>query len=67
MLNTPFPLSFFPFSQLPLVDKIRAIAQQVYGADDIELSPDAKAKLDYYNQQVRSLLPPACPTGSLTW
>lgn len=44
------------FSQLPLVDKIRTIAQKVYGADDIELSPDAKAKIDYYNQQVSSLL-----------
>lgn len=41
------------------MDKIRAIAQQVYGADDIELSPDAKAKIAYYNQQVGSLLPPA--------
>lgn len=29
------------------------IAQKVYGADDIELSPDAQAKIDYYNQQVR--------------
>lgn len=38
------------------MDKIRTIAQKVYGADDIELSPDAKAKIDYYNQQVRSLL-----------
>lgn len=53
----PYPSSFFFFfPQLPLVDKIRAIAQKVYGADDIELSPDAKAKIDYYNQQVRSLL-----------
>uniref|UniRef100_A0A3B5K978 formate--tetrahydrofolate ligase n=1 Tax=Takifugu rubripes TaxID=31033 RepID=A0A3B5K978_TAKRU len=43
--------------QLPLVDKIRAIAQQVYGADDIELSPDAKAKIDYYNQQGHGSLP----------
>lgn len=67
MPNTPFHLSFCCFPQLPLVDKIRAIAQQVYGADDIELSPDAKAKIDYYNQQVRSLLPPACLTRSLTW
>lgn len=50
----PYPSSF-SFPQLPLVDKIRTIAQKVYGADDIELSPDAKAKIDYYNQQVRSL------------
>uniref|UniRef100_H3D3Z1 formate--tetrahydrofolate ligase n=1 Tax=Tetraodon nigroviridis TaxID=99883 RepID=H3D3Z1_TETNG len=43
--------------QLPLVDKIRTIAQKVYGAADIELSPDAKAKLDYYNQQGYASLP----------
>lgn len=51
----PHPSSLF-FPQLPLVDKIRTIAQKVYGADDIELSPDAKAKIDYYNQQVSFLL-----------
>lgn len=50
--SSSFPLLSPP--QLPLVDKIRTIAQKVYGADDIELSPDAKAKIDYYNQQVRS-------------
>lgn len=41
---------------MPIVEKIRTIARKVYGADDIELSPEAKAKIDYYNQQVRSLL-----------
>lgn len=41
---------------MPIVEKIRTIAQKVYGADDIELSPEAEAKIDYYNQQVRSLL-----------
>lgn len=54
--------SSFPPPQLPLVDKIRTIAQKVYGADDIELSPDAKAKIDYYNQQVRTLLWPTHPS-----
>lgn len=38
-----------------IVEKIRTIAQKVYGADDIELSPEAQAKIDYYNQQVRRL------------
>lgn len=36
------------------MEKIRTIAQKVYGADDIKLSPEAKAKIDYYNHQVRS-------------
>lgn len=54
--------SYFFSPQLPLVDKIRTIAQKVYGADDIELSPDAKAKIDYYNQQVRRLLWPTHPS-----
>lgn len=41
---------------MPIVEKIRTIAQKVYGADDIELSPEARNKIDYYNEQVRSLL-----------
>uniref|UniRef100_A0A8C1KNA5 formate--tetrahydrofolate ligase n=1 Tax=Cyprinus carpio TaxID=7962 RepID=A0A8C1KNA5_CYPCA len=40
-----------------IVEKIRSIAQKVYGADDIELSPEAQAKIDYYNQQGFSALP----------
>lgn len=40
--------------QLPIEEKIRTIAQRVYGAADIELSADAKDKIEYYNQQVRS-------------
>uniref|UniRef100_A0A8C2D9J3 formate--tetrahydrofolate ligase n=1 Tax=Cyprinus carpio TaxID=7962 RepID=A0A8C2D9J3_CYPCA len=40
-----------------IVEKIRTIAQKVYGADDIELSPEAQAKIDYYNQQGFGALP----------
>uniref|UniRef100_A0A671P5U6 formate--tetrahydrofolate ligase n=1 Tax=Sinocyclocheilus anshuiensis TaxID=1608454 RepID=A0A671P5U6_9TELE len=40
-----------------VVEKIRTIAQKVYGADDIELSPEAQAKIDYYNQQGFGALP----------
>lgn len=40
---------------MSIVEKIRTIAQRVYGADDIELSPEAKTKTDYYHQQVSSL------------
>uniref|UniRef100_A0A671QRY4 formate--tetrahydrofolate ligase n=1 Tax=Sinocyclocheilus anshuiensis TaxID=1608454 RepID=A0A671QRY4_9TELE len=38
-------------------EKIRTIAQKVYGADDIELSPEAQAKIDHYNQQGFGALP----------
>ncbi|KAG9283008.1 monofunctional C1-tetrahydrofolate synthase, mitochondrial [Astyanax mexicanus] len=43
--------------QTPIVEKIRTIAQKVYGADDIELSPEAQAKIEYYNQQGFDTLP----------
>uniref|UniRef100_A0A2K5NMS0 Monofunctional C1-tetrahydrofolate synthase, mitochondrial n=1 Tax=Cercocebus atys TaxID=9531 RepID=A0A2K5NMS0_CERAT len=40
-----------------VVDKIRTIAQAVYGAKDIELSPEAQAKIDRYTQQGFGNLP----------
>lgn len=40
------------FLQLPIVEKIRTIAQAVYGAKDIELSAEAQSKIDRYTQQV---------------
>ncbi|KAK1796092.1 hypothetical protein P4O66_009180, partial [Electrophorus voltai] len=43
--------------QTPITEKIRTVAQKVYGADDIELSPEAQAKIDYYNQQGYDTLP----------
>ncbi|KAI4905870.1 hypothetical protein NFI96_023559, partial [Prochilodus magdalenae] len=43
--------------QAPIVEKIRTIATKVYGADDIELSPEARAKIEYYNQQGFDTLP----------
>ncbi|XP_072541762.1 monofunctional C1-tetrahydrofolate synthase, mitochondrial [Salminus brasiliensis] len=43
--------------QTPIVEKIRTIAQKVYGADDIELSSEAQAKIEYYNQQGFNTLP----------
>uniref|UniRef100_A0A671P3X9 formate--tetrahydrofolate ligase n=1 Tax=Sinocyclocheilus anshuiensis TaxID=1608454 RepID=A0A671P3X9_9TELE len=45
------------FQFLYNLQKIRTIAQKVYGADDIELSPEAQAKIDYYNQQGFGALP----------
>lgn len=43
--------------ELPIVEKIRAIAQKVYGAADIELSPKAQSKIEVYTQQGFNKLP----------
>jgi formyltetrahydrofolate synthetase len=37
---------------LPIEDKIRMIAQEIYGAKDIELSDAAKEKVERYTKQV---------------
>eukprot|EP00064_Thunnus_orientalis_P016613 superscaffoldBa00003332_g16680 len=55
--SRPSDFQFLYNIEMPIVEKIRTIAQKVYGADDIELSPEAKAKIDYYNQQGFSSLP----------
>ncbi|XP_068866767.1 monofunctional C1-tetrahydrofolate synthase, mitochondrial isoform X2 [Aphelocoma coerulescens] len=43
--------------ELPIVEKIRIIAQKVYGAQDIELSPIAQSQVDRYTQQGFGNLP----------
>ncbi|XP_053469697.1 monofunctional C1-tetrahydrofolate synthase, mitochondrial [Ictalurus furcatus] len=43
--------------QTPIVEKIRTIAQKVYGADDIEVSSEARAKIEYYTRQGFDALP----------
>uniref|UniRef100_A0A8C9S648 formate--tetrahydrofolate ligase n=1 Tax=Scleropages formosus TaxID=113540 RepID=A0A8C9S648_SCLFO len=43
--------------QMPIVEKIRTIAQKVYGADDVEVSQEAQAKIDNYNEQGFGNLP----------
>nr|XP_046229315.1 monofunctional C1-tetrahydrofolate synthase, mitochondrial [Scatophagus argus]XP_046229316.1 monofunctional C1-tetrahydrofolate synthase, mitochondrial [Scatophagus argus] len=55
--SRPSSFQFLYNIEMPIVEKIRTIAQKVYGADDIELSPEAKAKIDYYNQQGYGSLP----------
>lgn len=42
---------------LPIVEKISVIAQQIYGADRIELSEEAKHKVELYTRQGFSKLP----------
>ncbi|XP_019114551.2 monofunctional C1-tetrahydrofolate synthase, mitochondrial [Larimichthys crocea] len=55
--SRPSNFQFLYNKEMPIVEKIRTIAQRVYGADDIELSPEAGAKIDYYNQQGYGTLP----------
>ncbi|ELW70832.1 C-1-tetrahydrofolate synthase, cytoplasmic [Tupaia chinensis] len=43
--------------KLPVEDKIRIIAQKVYGADDIELLPEAQHKAEVYTKQGFGNLP----------
>ena len=38
---------------MPIEDKMRIIAQKIYGADDIELLPEAEKKIERYKKQVR--------------
>lgn len=40
---------------MPIVDKIRIIAQKIYGADDVELLSEARHKVELYTKQVRPL------------
>lgn len=43
--------------ELPIEDKIRIIAQKIYGADDIELLPEAQNKAEVYTKQGFGNLP----------
>ncbi|XP_036165573.1 C-1-tetrahydrofolate synthase, cytoplasmic isoform X3 [Myotis myotis] len=43
--------------KLPVADKIRIIAQKIYGADDIELLPEAQLKAEVYTKQGFGHLP----------
>lgn len=43
--------------EAPIVDKIRSIAKEIYGAADIELSPEAQKKVALYTAQGFDKLP----------
>uniref|UniRef100_A0ABK0LNE5 C-1-tetrahydrofolate synthase, cytoplasmic n=1 Tax=Rattus norvegicus TaxID=10116 RepID=A0ABK0LNE5_RAT len=49
--------------KLSVEDKIRIIAQKIYGADDIELLPEAQNKAEIYTKQGFGNLPIWVPTG----
>ncbi|XP_036449692.1 C-1-tetrahydrofolate synthase, cytoplasmic [Colossoma macropomum] len=55
--DAPSNFSFLYDTELPVVDKIRIIAQKIYGADDIELLPEAQHKVDLYTKQGFGNLP----------
>ncbi|KAJ7989048.1 hypothetical protein DPEC_G00315500 [Dallia pectoralis] len=55
--EAPSDFKFLYDVELPIADKIRVIAQKIYGADDIELLPDAKHKVALYTQQGFGNLP----------
>uniref|UniRef100_A0AAA9SYC7 C-1-tetrahydrofolate synthase, cytoplasmic n=1 Tax=Bos taurus TaxID=9913 RepID=A0AAA9SYC7_BOVIN len=46
--------------KLPVEDKIRIIAQKIYGADNIELLPEAQHKAEVYTKQMSTM--PGLPT-----
>ncbi|MEQ2296392.1 Monofunctional C1-tetrahydrofolate synthase, mitochondrial, partial [Ameca splendens] len=55
--HRPTNFQFLYNTEMPILEKIRTIAQKVYGAEDIKLSPEAGSKIDYYNQQGYESLP----------
>ncbi|MGH0138517.1 UNVERIFIED_CONTAM: hypothetical protein FKN15_031897 [Acipenser sinensis] len=55
--ETPSNFKFLYDVELPIIDKIRIIAQKIYGAADIELLPEAQQKADLYTKQGFGNLP----------
>ncbi|KAG8449349.1 hypothetical protein GDO86_016121 [Hymenochirus boettgeri] len=55
--QAPSNFTFLYDVQLPVADKIRIIAQKIYGADDIELLPEAQKKVELYTKQGFGNLP----------
>ncbi|XP_021919566.1 C-1-tetrahydrofolate synthase, cytoplasmic isoform X1 [Zootermopsis nevadensis] len=55
--NQPSGFRFLYDLDLPLEDKIRKIAQEMYGAGDIDLSADVQKLLEYYSKQGYNKLP----------
>ncbi|KAM9294649.1 C-1-tetrahydrofolate synthase, cytoplasmic [Gastrophryne carolinensis] len=55
--QAPSDFKYLYDTELPIAEKIRIIAQKVYGADDIELLPEAQKKADLYTRQGFANLP----------
>lgn len=55
--EAPSDFKFLYNLELSITDKIRIIAQKIYGADDIELLPEAQHKVERYTKQGFGNLP----------
>uniref|UniRef100_A0A671XDV3 formate--tetrahydrofolate ligase n=1 Tax=Sparus aurata TaxID=8175 RepID=A0A671XDV3_SPAAU len=55
--EAPSNFKFLYDLELPIADKIRIIGQKIYGADDIELLPEAQRKVELYTKQGFGNLP----------
>ncbi|KAG2457658.1 C1TC protein, partial [Polypterus senegalus] len=55
--EAPSNFKFLYDVELPIKDKIRIIAQKIYGASDIELLPEAQHKAEVYTRQGFGNLP----------
>ena len=55
--ETPSTFKFLYDLNLPLVDKMNIIAKEMYGADGVELSPEAQAEVQRYESQGYGSLP----------
>ncbi|CAH3165729.1 unnamed protein product [Porites lobata] len=56
-VEEPVEFKFLYDLKLPIEDKMRIIAQKIYGADDIELQPEAQRKIERYKKQGFNDLP----------
>jgi len=56
-VEEPVDFKFLYDVKLPIEDKMRIIAQKIYGADDIELLPEAEKKVERYKKQGFNDLP----------
>uniref|UniRef100_A0A4W5QXU8 C-1-tetrahydrofolate synthase, cytoplasmic n=1 Tax=Hucho hucho TaxID=62062 RepID=A0A4W5QXU8_9TELE len=55
--ETPHQMNFLYDLEMPIDDKIRAIAKSMYGADDVELLPLAQQKVALFSKQGLGNLP----------
>jgi len=55
--SAPSDFQFLYDLDLSILDKIRIIAQRIYGADDVEVLPEAQTKIDRYTAQGFDKLP----------
>ncbi|KAK8385229.1 hypothetical protein O3P69_012202 [Scylla paramamosain] len=55
--NQPSKFSFLYDLEKPVEEKIRTIAQRIYGADDVDILPKAQEQIDRYKKQGFNNLP----------